>query len=806
MAIPTLRILENFRNAVKQALQRKNLTKQELARKLNTTRWPVENFFKGKSIEQNTFIAICEELDLNWQEVAGLPEARETSSTQEKLNNGTTLVSGLKLIKKDYNIDALVQEVRQLRYDKIQEQCGTMRMLDIAWPVEVVDIYTEVNILEEIIGQQWREITDFVQAFDPESDDFNRLGLGRIRQKRVPGLLAVEQHLKLMVLGKPGSGKTTFLKYVATQCNEGEFQADKVPIFIQLKNFAKDTRNDDSELRLLNYISSELTCCGIENPSVSETILNQGRALILLDGLDEVLEKDDDEVVSSIRRLVNNFPRNKFIITCRIAAFKYRFSDENFTEVEVADFNSEQVEIFAQKWFLAATTNEQEVAKLKAKEFFENLNLQKNKPIRDLAVTPLLLNLACLVFKGTGSFPSKRYQLYKQGINILLERWDEFRNIERDEVYRNFSLTDKINLLIEVAKTNFEKDDYFFEQNHIESLISEYLKGLTNAPSELVQLELDSEVVLKAIEAQHGLLVERARGIYSFSHLTFQEYFTARWFDIHSGWQNLVKHISKKRWREVFLLATEMTNSADDLLRVMKQEIDTMIAADKKLQQFLVWVSEKAFAASEKLSYKPAALRAFYFSRALMRSFDDPIEVLHDSGRTQTLWHSLVAAQTLNLDEALEQDLTCVNKLTRNLSKALNLVREDERAKKLFAFLDYSSYEILLIEILPSVLEIKDELERLELDSSFFNQRDFINWWQEDGQIWAEKVLSSIERTNILNNSQESISKSQKELLQQYYDANFLLADCLKGASHVSSEVREEIEEMFLLPISQQLS
>jgi predicted NACHT family NTPase len=673
-------------------------------------------------------------------------------------------------------------------------------MLDIAWPVEVVDIYTEVNILEEIIGQQWREITDFVQAFDPESDDFNRLGLGRIRQKRVPGLLAVEQHLKLMVLGKPGSGKTTFLKYVATQCNKGEFQADKIPIFIQLKNFAKDTRNDDSQLRLLNYISSEFAHCGIKDPSVTEAILNQGRALILLDGLDEVLEKDDDKVVNSIRKLVNSFRGNQFIITCRIATSKYRFSDENFTEVEVADFNSEQVEIFAKKWFFAAARNDQEAAKTKAEAFFENLNLQKNKPIRDLAVTPLLLNLTCLVFKNTGSFPSKRYQLYKEGINILLERWDKFWKIERDEVYRNFSLTVKINLLIGVAKINFEKDDYFFEQSHVESLIIEHLKGLTSVPTDLVQLELDSKVVLKAIEAQHGLLVERARGIYSFSHLTFQEYFTARWFDIRTGWQDLVKHISKKRWREVFLLATEMTNSADDLLRVMKQEIDTMIAADEKLQQFLVWVSEKGKLTSEKLSYKPAALRAFYFSRALMHSLDDPIEVLHDSGRIQTLWHSLVAAQTLNLDEALEQDLTCVNKLTRNLSNALSLVREDERAKQLFGFLDYSSYEILLIEILPAVLKIKDELERLDLDNRFFYEQDFINWWQEDGQIWAEKVLSSIQRTNLLNARQEVINQLPKELLQQYYDANFLLADCLKVASHVSPQVREEIEAMFLLP------
>lgn len=781
MARQSLKISENFRNAVKNALQRKDLTNRELAIKLNISPQTVGKFFNGKPVQQDIFIDICEELVLDWQQVAGLLEKSET-----------------------YDIDALVQKVRQLRYDKIQEQCGTMRMLDIAWLVEVVDIYTEVHILEEIIGQQYQEITDFVQAFNPESDDFNRLGLGRIRQKRVPGSLAVEQYLKLMVLGKPGSGKTTFLKYVATQCNNGEFQANKIPIFIQLKNFAKDTRNNDSDLRLLNYISSELVGCGIEDSSVTETILNQGRALILLDGLDEVLEKDDDEVVDSIRKLVNCFRGNQFIITCRIATDKYRFVDENFTEIEIADFNPEQVEIFAKKWFFAAARNDQEVAKTKSEAFFEHLNRQKNKAIRDLAVTPLLLNLTCLVFKDTGSFPLKRYQLYKQGINILLERWDEFRHIERDEVYRNFSLTVKINLLIEVAKTNFKKDDYFFEQNNIESLIIEHLKGLTNASTELVQLELDSEVILKAIEAQHGLLVERARGIYSFSHLTFQEYFTARWFDNHTEWHNLVKHISKKRWREVFLLTTEMTKSADDLLRVMKQEIDTMIAAEEKLQQFLVWVSEQAKLASKKLSYKPAALRAFYFSHALKHSLDDSIEVFHDSGRIQSLEHSLFAAQTLNLDEALEQDLTCVNKLTGNLTKALNSVKEDKRAKRLFNFLDYSNYEILLSEIMPAVLKIKDRLERLGLDSSFFYPRDFINWWQQDGQIWAEEILSSIdERTNNLNTSQELISKSEKELLQQYYDANFLLADCLKGATHASPTVREEIEEMFFLPISE---
>ena len=57
---------------------------------------------------------------------------------------------------------------------------------------------------------------------------------------------------------------------------------------------------------------------------------------------------------------------------------------------------------------------------------------------------------------------------------------------------------------------------------------------------------------MKSIEAQHGLLVERAKGIYSFSHLTFQEYFTAQKIVNDQRLPDLVEHITEKRWREVF--------------------------------------------------------------------------------------------------------------------------------------------------------------------------------------------------------------------------------------------------------------
>jgi predicted NACHT family NTPase len=93
------------------------------------------------------------------------------------------------------------------------------------------------------------------------------------------------------------------------------------------------------------------------------------------------------------------------------------------------------------------------------------------------------------------------------------------------QVYKKLSVQRKQDLLSQIALTTFERKDYFFKQRDVERYIADYIRNLPDAQTDPEGLQFDSEVVLKSIEAQHGLLVERARGIYSFSHLTFQEYF-----------------------------------------------------------------------------------------------------------------------------------------------------------------------------------------------------------------------------------------------------------------------------------------
>lgn len=161
-----------------------------------------------------------------------------------------------------------------------------------------------------------------------------------------------------------------------------------------------------------------------------QEILQGGRALILLDGLDEVRDADNSRVLRQIREFSQQFHQNQFVITCRIAAREYTF--EQFTEVEIADFDDQQIADFSGKWFRCKNDP------IKAERFVQKL--EEDEPIRELATSPLLLTLLCLVFEDSGSFPTNRAELYQNGVDVLLKKWDVKRNIEREQVYKRLSL------------------------------------------------------------------------------------------------------------------------------------------------------------------------------------------------------------------------------------------------------------------------------------------------------------------------------------------------------------------------------
>ena len=774
MAKPSLKASSTGVLAAKQALTKLGCTQKDLSALVGCSRQPITNFFKGEAIAQPLFISICDRLGLDWQEIAALtayvPTTPITSKPSQLGEQNTT------------ELNVLVQKLRQAGYTSIRERCGTLRVLDMSHPMEVSNLYTNVNILEQITGRRHKRIDELLQ--ECKSEDFERFGLGKVVEASISGLEAVEKYKKLIILGKPGAGKTTFLKYLAIQCNEGSFEPERLPIFVTLKDFAEV----EDEPSLLEYISCRDAHHYPPSHSASLTedltadfykVLHTGKALILLDGLDEVRAEDYPRIIREIRDFSEQFWNNHFIITCRIAAWEYTF--EKFTEVEVADFDENQIAIFADKWFKDKP--------IQAETFLKYLD--QNPRTKQLTVSPLLLTLVCLAFEESGDCPSNRSELYKEGIDALLRKWDAKRGIQRDQVYQKLSHQRKENLLSHIAFTTFRQKDYFFKKAVAEQYITDYIRNLARTTPDPEELQLDSEAILHSIEAQHGLLIERAKGIYSFSHLTFHEYFAAREivFNSHSletTLKELVPHVTEKRWREVFLLTTEMLRDAALLLLPMKQTIDQLLASSDKLQDFLEHVCDRA-TAPEFSAFKPAAVRAFYFD----------IDFDIDENRSVAL----------SLDRSANT-LVCASFLTRMLDgidlKDAIAIAQDYDA--------HVSDPSVTIKAAPSadavmLIAIQIALDSKKLEADERETLKTLLQRLKGKSVDDEKVKQVADKAREVAKTRHHIGKEwkftpdEKDLLRQYYYATQLLVDCLNSdGCMMSPEARQKVEDMLLLP------
>lgn len=849
------------------ALIEKFSTQQRLADALEITRQPVSKFFNSKPIDSGLFVRICEKLGLDWKVVAVNLEPNNKSNLQHT-----------------DEIEDLLSEVRKKIKPKIQEQCGLMRVLDMTHPIGLCDIYTDVNILETITGRQWIGIEELLDrnSFDPNSDNFDRRGLAKVAEKRVSGPGVVNRYPKLMVLGKPGAGKSTFLKYLAIQCIWEKFQSNRIPVFITLKEFAEAKNQPD----LFDFICQTFSIYDVK-PSQIKCLLDHGRLLLLLDGLDEVREEDNDHIIRQIQHfseqfffsqefkvdqstflderdskikgieeirdkkfeeakrllegegknpdkkskdmnkykelydkaknefetqereisrkypdilrevdqglkfLSDNFPgkvyNNHFIITCRIAAREYVF--QHFVEVEVADFDDLQIRAFVKNWFGLKDA-------IKGTKFLDKL--LENQPLKELASSPLLLTLLCLVFEESADFPVNRSELYKEGVSVLLKKWDAQRNIERDQVYKDLSTPRKEDLLSSVAFHTFDLKDYFFKRRDAENYIAEYIRNLPNSKTDLHSLQLDSEVVLKSIEAQHGLLVERARGIYSFSHLTFQEYFTARKIVITSEPQemeralsDLATHIIEKRWREVLLLALGMLPNAERLLKLLKQYVDNILVKDPELQKFLIWVQEKSLSYT---SYKPEAIRCIYFSIGCDLTHDLPKVRSKIFSSEPDLDRTLEFVQLLDkqLVDDITSEISTTNAIVRDFIVARDLARNlaIDLARNLTTIPGFNDKSILK--------PVTQKLPDFTRDKSFIAA-----WWNSNGDRWTEGFRSLvIKHYNIGRNWQFNLQ--QRSTLKQYYNASKMLFEFLSSDCYVKREVRQEIRDSLFLPTTEE--
>jgi predicted NACHT family NTPase len=779
-------------------------TKIDFAVELEISRSTVQNFFAGKPIGRENFHKICQELDLRWEEVAELPQKSNLSMLQHNSVKVDLIDQKADSKPIQTTVDFSISEYRLQIQSRIVSTCSTMRVLDMSQPMNVKDIYVDAKVYEKIKGRRRLEVGDMnTSHIINRSDPFNiKSNLQEVRKNEIFGLEAATRYPKLVILGKPGSGKTMFLKHLMLECLEGKFEPHRIPIFVSFR----DLLEFDASLDLLKYITLQITKdCQPTEINLVRQLLAYGNFFIAIDGLDEVKTSDRRSICQYLRRFVEWFPDNRYIISCRHGVEYCNF--EQFTEVEVADFQFNQISNFASKWF--------EIKNIK-KSFNFLKKLEENSSIKEFSTNPLLLTLLCILFEESLDFPSSRSEIYEEGLDILLKQWDAERSIEREEG-DGLSQQQEKELLCAIALNTFENKRYFFKETELEFYINNYVKNLS---SSVVQ-KVNAKKIIKSIEARHGLLVEQAKKVYSFSDLAFQEYLTARKFvfeyDLEvsmSMLNHLVSHMTEDRWHEIFLLVAEMSFQANELFKLMNYQVQSQIASSPNIKAFLSWVSCKAESTTtqrsknydENLSSNEEAYAQKLYDAnfeqdrlqsTIMRAFYFCIGFSQISGRIGSDFN-LALNLNPNFSSTIHSDLDMA--LDLSLSHVLNLIRNLESIRCPASTLQRTLKRAIAYAIkMKSELaqELQEIVQKLPLRED--EKAQFWLWWHEQGEAWSGSVSSAaIKYRNI--GYQWELNPLEQVLLKQYYQANLLLVTCLERSSHASLEVKQAIKHKLLLP------
>ncbi|MCY7277547.1 MAG: NACHT domain-containing protein, partial [Phormidesmis sp. CAN_BIN44] len=179
------------------------------------------------------------------------------------------------------------------------ERHGSLKVLGMREPVSLESVYTTVQVLD-CEDRSFASVEDLEKSFREAQERRLRFA----KESKQDGLAIANQKQYLMVLGAPGCGKSTFLRKLGLEAlkgNRGGFKNHRcIPALLELKRFT------EPKVDLKKLIAAEFEICGFPNAArFTQKALEQGRLLILLDGLDEVPAANRDAAIESIQDFVD---------------------------------------------------------------------------------------------------------------------------------------------------------------------------------------------------------------------------------------------------------------------------------------------------------------------------------------------------------------------------------------------------------------------------------------------------------------------------------------------------------------------
>ncbi|MFG2139145.1 NACHT domain-containing protein [Streptomyces sp. NPDC048650] len=372
-----------------------------------------------------------------------------------------------------------------------------------------------------------------------------------------PAEQALANRPRILVRGVAGSGKTTLLQWLTVATARDELPEalaglrGRVPFLLPVRRFARDGFPEpDGFLAAVGSPDA-----GTQPPGWAERVLSDGRALLLVDGIDEAPEDTREEVRQRLRDWTARYPGTVCVVTSRPSAVPHNWlAAEDFTELSLAPMSREDIAAFIQRWHRAAA--QRRPADLDRLGHYEHTLLNAVRITRDLgrlATNPLMCGLLCALHRDRrGYLPNGRKELYDAALSMLLERRDRERAmVATDGV--ELTRQPKIQLLQKLAHWMLLNGRSEMDRDTAVATLAEHLPAIPDAAR-----QGGPEDVFQHLLNRTGLLREPTPGTVDFVHRTFQDYLSARATVQRHDFRLLLDHAHHDDWEDVIRMAVAL--------------------------------------------------------------------------------------------------------------------------------------------------------------------------------------------------------------------------------------------------------